>query len=133
MKNTIPSIEDCENFLRGAGPVNSLDKALLAKMSAAELRRKIAEEKKSMEGYLKELERVRPKNQPQPPARRPAPAPASKAPAAARPLKGESTEVLARALKLKNLTENERQSIHAELEQRGVTILPKGGYSQNLR
>ncbi len=131
----IPSIEDCQAFLDGQGPTNSLDRALLAKMSAAELRRKIAEEKKSMEGYLKSLERVRPKNQPQPPARRPAPAPASKAPAtpAARPLKAESTATLARALKLKNISENERQAIRAELEQRGVTILPNGGYSQNLR
>jgi hypothetical protein len=135
MKNTIPSIEDCENFLRGAGPVNSLDKALLAKMSAAELRRKIAEEKKSMEGYLKSLEAVRPKNQPQPPARRPAPAPASKAPApaAARPLKGESTAVLARAIRMPGISEADKAAARAELEARGVHIMPKGGYSQSIR
>jgi hypothetical protein len=74
-----PSIEDCQAFLDGQGPTNSLDKALLAKMSAAELRRKIAQEKESMEGYLKSLEAVRPKNQPAPPARKPLATPASKA------------------------------------------------------
>jgi len=130
----IPSIEDCQAFLDGQGPTNSLDRALLAKMNAAQLRQKIKEEKESMDRYVAELERVRPKNQPQPPARRPAPAQASKAPAtpAARPLKAESTATLARALKLKSISENDRQAIRAELEQRNVTIL-KTGYSEPAR
>jgi hypothetical protein len=130
----IPSIEDCQAFLDGQGPTNSLDRALLAKMNAAQLRQKIKEEKESMDRYVAELERVRPKNQPQPPARRPAPAPTSKAPAApaARPLKAESTATLARALKLKSISENDRQAIRAELEQRNVTIL-KTGYSEPAR
>jgi len=131
----IPSIEDCQAFLDGQGPTNSLDRALLAKMNAAQLRQKIKEEKESMDRYVAELERVRPKNQPQPPARRPAPAPASKAPApaAARPLKGESTAVLARAIRMPGISEADKAAARAELEARGVHIMPKGGYSQSIR
>jgi hypothetical protein len=165
----IPTLEQCEDFLRTGGPSNSLDRALLAKMNAAELRRKIRQEQESIQGYLaykkEDLDRIqreslaakkqreaafqatkeafeRQRQERQAIEKRLAAKPARKAPvskppaaptAAARPLKAESTPTLARALKLKNLTENERQAIRAELEHRGVSILPKGGYSQALR
>jgi pyruvate/2-oxoglutarate dehydrogenase complex dihydrolipoamide acyltransferase (E2) component len=162
-----PTLEQCQEFLDGNGPTNSLDKALIAKLNAAELRRKIVEEKKSIEAYQATLQKadldkiqresLAAKKQREAafqatkqafekqrqerqaiekrlaakPARK---APASKAPAApaARPLKAESTPTLARALKLKSISENDRQAIRAELEHRGVAIL-QTGYSQPVR
>jgi cell division protein FtsN len=76
-----PTLEQCQAFLDGQGPTNSLDKALLAKMNAAQLRQKIKEEKEAMDRYVAELERVRPKNQPAPPARKPLTTPAARRPA----------------------------------------------------
>jgi hypothetical protein len=163
----IPTLEQCQEFLDGNGPTNSLDKALIAKLNAAELRRKIAEEKKSIEAYQatlqkadldriqreslaakkqreaafqatkqafekqrREREAIERRIAAKPATKAPAPAPAAPPP---RPLKAESTAVLARALKLKTISENDRQAIRAELEHRNVTILPKGGYTQTLR
>ncbi len=163
MKQMLPSISDCEHFLRGDGPTNNLEKALLAKMSAQELREMARQEKKSLDGYLAEKERqsktakkeressfdthekkhqeltrrmraareaARPAPAPRPairPAARATPAPA----APARPHRDERSETLVRALRLPNITEAEREAIHAELQHRGVTIL-KTGFSQPI-
>ena len=160
MKQTLPSIEDCQKFLRGDGPSNSLDRALFAKMNASELRQKLKEEQASMRAYQAsknaDLDRIQRESLAAKEKRkaafratkeafekqrrervaieqRIASKPATKGPApAARPLKAEATATLARALKLKNTTENERKAIHAELEARGVTLL-KTGFSQPVR
>ena len=161
MKQILPSISDCEHFLRGDGPTNSLEKALLAKMSAQELREMARQEKKSLDGYLAEKERqsktakkareasfdshvakheeltrrmraAREAARPAP-APRPAIRPAARAtPAApARPHRDERSETLVRALRLPNISDAEREAIHAELQHRGVTIL-KTGFSQPI-
>jgi hypothetical protein len=47
-----PSLQDCQAFLDGAGPRNSLQQALLAKLSAAELRAMARQEAASAQAYL---------------------------------------------------------------------------------
>jgi hypothetical protein len=50
----IPTLEQCADFLRNAGPINSgeLSKALQAKLTAAQLRERIRQEQASISGYL---------------------------------------------------------------------------------
>jgi FtsZ-interacting cell division protein ZipA len=50
--NRIPSLEACEDFLKNAGPSNSLDKALLSKLNAHELRAMARQEAASAQAYL---------------------------------------------------------------------------------
>lgn len=156
-----PTIQQCEDFIRGNGPANSLDRALLAKMSAQELRELARQEKRSLDSYMAEKERqsktakkeressfdthekkhqeltrrmraAREAARPAP-APRPAIRPAARAtPAApARPHRDERSETLVRALRLPNISDAEREAIHAELAERGVTIL-KNGFSQPI-
>jgi len=160
----IPTLEQCQEFLDGQGPSNSLDRALLAKMNAAELRRKIKQEQESIQAYqasqkadLDKIQREslaakkqreaafqatkeafkKQRQERQAIEKRIAAKPARKAPAsktpAARPLKGESTAVLARAIRMPGISEADKAAARAELEARGVHIMPKGGYSQSIR
>ena len=162
MKDT-PTIQQCEDFIRGNGAANSLDRALLAKMSAQELRELARQEKRSLDSYMAEKERqsktakkeressfdshvqkheeltrrmraareaARPTPAPRPairPAARATPPPA----APARPYLDERSETLVRALRLPNISDAEREAIHAELQRRGVTIL-KNGFSEPI-
>ena len=56
----IPTLEQCADFLRDGGPINSaeLSRALGAKLTAAQLRERIKQEKASVDGYLDRLERA---------------------------------------------------------------------------
>jgi hypothetical protein len=47
-----PSLQDCQAFLDGAGPRNSLQQALLAKLNAHELRAMARQEAASAQAYL---------------------------------------------------------------------------------
>jgi hypothetical protein len=153
-----PSLAECAAFLREPGPINStsLTQALIAKMSASELREKIRREQESIAGYLHAREKAAATNKPAPPARkapatpaarRPAPAPAGKAVAApalagkatagkavaaARPLLAVATDMLCRALRMPGITDADKTAARAELEARGVHVMPKGGFSKSL-
>jgi hypothetical protein len=151
MKNQLPTLAECEDFLAGGGPTNSLDAALANKLNAAQLRDLIRQEKASMDAYIQERERKMKLAKKQRDANEAehhdlikrmkadrlkakaapaAPRPVSTPPA--RPLKGEATAVLARALKLASVTTAEKVGIRAELTARGVTIL-QNGYSESLK
>lgn len=49
-----PSIDHCRAFLEGDGPSNSLTQAIASKLTAAQLRERLRQEKLSMDAYLAE-------------------------------------------------------------------------------
>lgn len=140
MKQTIPSIQDCQDFINGRGPTNTLDRALLAKMNAAQLRARCRDEMRSLEAYQKSMQKLeadrkrieataanRSATSSKPSTAKPAPKPIAPAKAkpsapAPRPHAKDETDHLVLCVRRGYGIASELAAMKQELAVRGVTI-----------